>query len=142
MANLIEFKVSKTAFDDVKNDLAFSCGFEAEFHVSNASDLLRDQEGFYPEDFETYSYSSRADQNSGASRAAIAQTYRNMHHETTTLVKLAALFESYLGLSHGAISIEDSGYTKWKLTVDDSLYEKPALLQNSDDDIGVELISP
>lgn len=144
MANLIEFKVTKTLFDDVKNDPGFRIGFEAEFHVSWASDLLADENDNLPEDFETFAtYQNYHDQpqlpraNSNSLRPQ-----NDIFHEKTTLYRLARLFETYLGLSNDSISLDDTGYKQWTLMVDPSLYEKPAQLANPDDDIGVELISP
>lgn len=134
---LTEFKVSKNIFDEVKNDSNFRLGFEAEFHVKNASDLLIDDEGYYPNDFETYSYYNNFEIQNKDSDIS-----NNIMYEKETLFKLADLFSQFLGLHHGSISLEDSGYKTWKIMVDPSLYSSPNLLFDANNDIGVELVSP
>lgn len=142
MTNLIEFKVTKTLFDEVKNDQEFRFGFEAEFHVRNASSLLRDQAGRLPADFETYSTYFNSQRQQFDREDEISRVPASEFHDDTTLLRLCSLFQNYLGLPEGSITIEDTGYQKWKLMVDPSLYDRPAALTNPDHDMGVELISP
>jgi Putative amidoligase enzyme len=157
MSNLVEFKVSKTIFDDVKNDPGFRIGFEAEFHIQNASLLLRDQTGQIPADFEGYIYDydendiqswNMAAQPTGGFTFGPMSSYppkwsatSSLEHENTTLYRAGQLFEKFLQLPEGAIDITDpsykSGYGKWKLTTDPSLYQR-----GSEHNLGVELISP
>jgi hypothetical protein len=142
MANLVEFKVTKTLWDDVKNDTEFYLGFEAEFHCKYASDLLRDQNDQLPRDFETFNFYDEAEVRYDHPIGNVQQVQQEMAFEETALIRLCRLFEKHLGLPEKDILIEDSGYTKWKLMVDPSLTKKPGALANPDDDIGVELISP
>jgi hypothetical protein len=47
-----------------------------------------------------------------------------------------------MGLGAGSIITDGGDYTKWGLTVDDSLYANPKALHDPTHDLGVELISP
>lgn len=139
MTALVEFKVSRQIFDQVRNDPGARLGFEAEFHVENASDLLLDDEGYLPDSFQTF----RQYEDGQPSEQGFEG---DEYHEDTVLYRLCRLFEDYLDLPEGEIEFgvphAPSSYRKWKLTTDASLYTKAKMLRNPDDDIGVELVSP
>jgi Putative amidoligase enzyme len=136
---LQELKINKTFFSEILSDPHLRMGFECEFMARNASDLLLDDEGYLPLDFETYNlYSSDFEQ----VRNGDSDNISDDHNTLLTLTKLGKLFEKYLGLSNGDISIEHSNYEKWKIEVDYSLFPKRTSLENEDNDAGVELVSP
>lgn len=142
MTNIVEFKVSKTIFGDVKADPQFRMGFEAEFHVRNASALLADQRGRFPRDFVGYSVTldkARALMQGGRGEG---DTFPAVYYQRATILHLATQFEQYLGLATGSVVTDGVDYTKWALTVDDSLYTNPESLYDPTHDLGVELISP
>ncbi len=153
MPNLVEFKVSKTIFDDVKNDTDFRIGVEAEFHVRFASDLLKDQNGELPRDFESFNQFSGGDVYQGAfsdyDQANNFDQDQLEYHKSTVLSRLCPILENHLGLPQGSIQMGTAShmttgiesYRNWQLTIDDSL-SKPGGAKNEDDDLGGELISP
>lgn len=147
MTILCEFKVNKTIFDEIKNDPGSSFGFEAEFHVHNASDLLRDQTGQLPRGFETYGPppGTAYDDYYGDDDSE-GDVWSTGGHDDITLIRLSRLFESYLGLGQGQIELAiphaKTGYQNWTLTTDASLYSQPIDLADMNNDMGVELVSP
>jgi hypothetical protein len=141
MTELVEFKVTKTLFDEVKADPEFRIGFEAEFHVRWASDLLRDDNNELPPNFNTFAVYPAKNELS-ISGGKIYGGLDDMYHEQHALVQLCRIFEHYLGLGKDQIGLDTGDYTRWTLVVDPSLYDKPKLLSNPNDDMGVELISP
>jgi hypothetical protein len=165
MIKLIEFRVNKSIWNDVKNDIEFRFGFEAEFHVRYAVELLKDQEGRLPDDFQSfnrqnyYNYNSREQEYHGAFNNYAPDQELDIiglkkedpeqldYNKELVLEKLCRLFERYLGLPinamgimtpHSGISLES--YQKWQLTFDESLNLQGG--NNPDEDLGVELVSP
>lgn len=153
MAHLVEFKVSRSLFDNVKNDLEFRMGFEAEFHVRYAADLLKDLTGNLPTDFTSFNPSDEDNSYQGAfadysqvDNAEQPDEDQLDYYKDTVLDRLCRLFEQHLGLQNGSIGISTphtatgiESYRKWQLALDASL---EAGNQSQDEDLGVELISP